>query len=107
MQRAHGARDFCQGGMLLREKSRNVTCMSPPTGPAGAFGAPRPHFPTFPSRLFKMKNRFLNTTLSVSVAVSILFGAVSAPVALGCATCGSSLNADWESQGYSTEQGFK
>jgi hypothetical protein len=53
-----------------------------------------------------MKFHFLKSTVSLSLAATLLFSS-SAPVALGCATCGCSFNSEWESQGYSTEQGFK
>jgi hypothetical protein len=53
-----------------------------------------------------MKSHFLKTTISCSLAAVLCLGAAT-PKALGCATCGCSLNSEWESQGYSLAQGFK
>ncbi|MEI6534382.1 MAG: hypothetical protein WCN98_03500 [Verrucomicrobiaceae bacterium] len=53
-----------------------------------------------------MKNYFTKPII-ISLVILLHFGTTLQPSAHGCSACGCSLNSDWESQGYSTEHGFK
>jgi hypothetical protein len=54
-----------------------------------------------------MKNYFAKSLVKPVLALSLLLGISPASSLFGCATCGCSFDAEWESQGYSTEPGFK